>query len=90
MAKIAIAQNFSLVKRTWRAGCTPSQLFPGGERHQFVKNFLQSLKPTFLISGCARYILLAALHIQSIGFADLNDLLSQLRDALFDRTLHDE
>jgi hypothetical protein len=30
------------------------------------------------------------LHIQSIGFADLNDLLSQLRDALFDRTLHDE
>jgi hypothetical protein len=32
-----------------------SQLFPGGQCHQFVEDCLQSLKATFVIPGCALY-----------------------------------
>jgi hypothetical protein len=59
-----------------------SQLFPVGERHQFVKNFPQSLKPTFVIPRCARYVLFAALDIQSIRLTDLCNFVSQFRDSL--------
>ena len=87
---MAVNRGDRKIKSQSRGGVCTLQLFPVGERHEFVKNLLQSLKPTFLISGCARYVLLSALHIESIRFTDLNDLLPQLRDALFDRTLHVE
>jgi hypothetical protein len=64
-----------------------SQLFPLGQRNQFVQNFLQSLEPTFMIrSGAGN--LFAALHIKPVGFPDLRYFFPHLCDALFDRLLH--
>jgi hypothetical protein len=69
-----------------------SQFFPVCERRQFVQDFLQSLKPTFVISRCARYLLSGfdVPHVQTVRFTNLRDLLSQLYDALFDGILHDD
>jgi hypothetical protein len=67
-----------------------SWFLPVGQCHQFVENILQSLKPTFVISRCAECLLLAAMQVQSIRFADLRYFLSQYNDAFFDRILHDD
>ena len=58
-----------------------SQLFPIGECHQLVQDFLQPLKPTLVISCRARYLFFAAMQVQAIRFTDLRYFVSQLRDA---------
>jgi hypothetical protein len=73
----------------WRFGLC-SQLFPVGERHSFVYDFLQSLKPAFVISGCARYLLFPTMQVQAVRLADLRYFLSQFHDAFLDRILHDD
>jgi hypothetical protein len=61
----------------------PSHLFPVGQCHQFVEDFLQSLKPTFVITCCAVWLLFAALRVQSVRFTELRYLVSQFRYAFF-------
>jgi hypothetical protein len=73
----------------WRLGPC-SQLFPVGERHQFVYDFLQSLKPAFVISGCARYLIFSTMQVQAVRLADLRYFPSQFYDAFLDRILHDD
>jgi hypothetical protein len=46
-----------------------SHLFPVGQCHQFVEDFLQSLKPTFLIPRCAGFVL-PTLQVQAVRFTD--------------------
>src|ERR1700731_4922518 len=61
-----------------------SQLFPIGECHQLVQDFLQPLKPTLVISCRARYLFFAATQVQAIRFTDLRYFIPQLSDAVFD------
>jgi hypothetical protein len=56
--------------------------FSVGQRRQFVQDFLQSFKPTFVIRGSERF--LAALQTQAIGLPDFRDLLPQLFNAFSD------
>jgi hypothetical protein len=65
-----------------------SQFFPVGQRQQFVTNFLQPLKPPFVISRRAGN-LFPACHVLPIRLTDLRYFLSQLYDAVFKRILHD-
>ena len=67
-----------------------SEFFPVGQRHQFVEDLLQSLEPTFLIPRCARYLLFAAMQVQSARFTDLRYFVSQFCDAFFKGILHDD
>jgi hypothetical protein len=48
------------------------------------------LKPTFMIPRCARYLLFAAMQVQSVRFIDLRYFVSQLCDAFFKGILHDD
>jgi len=68
--------------------CVSSEFFPVGQRHQLVEDLLQSLEPTFLIPRCTRYLLFAAMQVQSVRFTDLRDFVSQLCDAFFKGILH--
>jgi hypothetical protein len=65
-----------------------SLLFPVGERHQLVQDFLQPLKTTFVVSRCTCRPPLAAMNVQTVRFANLCYFLSQLGDAFFDGILH--
>jgi hypothetical protein len=67
-----------------------SQFFPVGQRHQLVENFLQPLKPTFVIPRFARYLLFAAMGVQTVRFTDLRYFFSQFHDAVFNGILHDD
>ena len=67
-----------------------SQFLPVGQRHQLVEDFLQSLKPTFMIPRCARYLLFAAMQVQAARFTDLRYFVPQSCDAFFKGVLHDD
>jgi hypothetical protein len=67
-----------------------SKFFPVGQPHQFVENFLQSLKAAFMIPGSVRHIPFAAMQVQAVRLANLCDFVPQLRDALLDWIRHDE
>jgi hypothetical protein len=67
----------------------PSQLFPVGQGHYFVQNFLQSLKASLVIPCCVGFVL-AGLQVQSVRFTDLRYFISQLDDPLFDRIRHED
>jgi hypothetical protein len=88
-AKTVIAPQFSSGKKIVRAGGTSSQLFPVGERHQFVQNFLQSLKPACMVPGRAEFVF-AAQQVEPVRLTDLRYLVPQLGDAFFDRILHSD
>ena len=74
-------------KRSVRAGCTSSQLFPVGECHQLVQNVLQPLKATGVIPRCVGFVL-APLQVLAIRFTNLGYFASQVFDAFFDGILH--
>ena len=48
------------------------------------------MKPTFVIPRCARWLLFAAMQVQSVRFTYLRYFVPQLRDSFFDRILHDD
>ena len=73
--EIAVAHNSLSAEKTLRAGCTPSQLFPVGQRNQLVWNLLHSLKATLRSSARPLCSSCRLAHVGSICFTDLDDLL---------------
>ena len=67
-----------------------SKLFPVGQRHHLVEDFLQSLKSTCVITCCAVWLVFAAMQVQAVRFTDLRYFLSQFYDAFLDGILHDD
>ena len=59
-----------------------SWLFPVGQRHQFVEDFLQPLESAFVIR-CAGW-LFAVSQVLAVRFPDLRNFFPQLCDALLD------
>ena len=87
--RLSLPANSYPGKKIVRAGGQSSQLFPVGERHQFVQNFLQSLKPACVVPGRAEFVF-AAQQVEPVRLTDLRYLVPQLGDAFFDRILHSD
>jgi hypothetical protein len=54
-------------------------LFPVSEVHRFVQNFLQSLEPPFLVSGCRS---ISSVHVGAVRFTDLGYFFPKFLDTL--------
>jgi hypothetical protein len=54
-------------------------LFPVSERHKLIQNFLQSLEPPFLVSGCPS---ISPVHLGAVRFTDLGYFFPKFLDTL--------
>src|SRR5438094_1477305 len=54
-------------------------LFPVGEGHKLIQNFLQSLKPPFLVGGCPS---ISPVHLRAVRFTNLGYFFPKFLDAL--------
>jgi hypothetical protein len=63
--------------RTAAFGCTG--LFPVSEGHQLVQNFLQSLKPPFLVGACS---CISPVHLRPVRFTNLGYFFPKFLDTL--------
>jgi hypothetical protein len=79
--------NLAVSKRLAVGGSAPSQLFPVGQCHQLVEDFLQSLKTTFVIPHCGVWLLSAAMQVQTVRLTNLCVFVPQYCDAFLDRVL---
>ena len=54
-------------------------LFPIGQSHKLIQNFLQSLEPPFLVGGCPS---ISPVHLRSVRFTDLGYFFPKFLDTL--------
>ena len=64
-----------------------SGLFPLGQGHQFVHDFLQALQSAFLVGGSDQ--LFATLQVLAVRLTDFRDFLAQFPHSLFDGSWHE-
>ena|SRR5690349_10005642 len=58
-------------------GC--SELFPVSESRKLIQNFLQSLEPPFLVSGCPS---ISPVHLSAVRLTDLGYFFPKFLDTL--------
>ena len=54
-------------------------LFPVSQSHKLIQNFLQSLKPPFVVGGCPS---ISPVHIRAVRFTDLGYFFPKFLDTL--------